>query len=156
MIETNRYATSRTSERELPRGDTWILFKVAEFKAWLAIRLYMGMKRQPNLKSYWMKEGSFLHCSTISKIMSQKWFMALRRCFHFTNLATYAQGKGLPRYDKLGQTRCLVEKICENCKKVWKLEKMCTINGMMVRYKRIYCPLHQCMPQKLQKWGIKI
>jgi hypothetical protein len=50
--ETNRYVTSCTSEGVLPRGDNWILFTVAEFKAWLAIWLYMGMKRQPNLKSY--------------------------------------------------------------------------------------------------------
>jgi hypothetical protein len=141
VIETNCYATSRTSEGELPGGNTWVLFTVAEFKAWLVIRLYMGMKRQPNVKSYWMKEGSFLHSSTISKIMSQKWFMALRRCFHFTNPTTYAQEKGLPRYDKLGQTRWLVEKIRENCKRVWRLGKMCTIDEMMVCYKGIYCPL---------------
>jgi hypothetical protein len=118
MNETNRYATSRTSEGVLPRGDNWVLFTVAEFKAWLAIWLYMGMKRQLNLKSYWMKEGSFLYCPTISNIMFRKRFMALTRCFHITNLATYVQEKGLPGYDKLEQTRWLVEKIHKNCKRV--------------------------------------
>jgi hypothetical protein len=49
--ETNWDATSRTSN-ELPSGDTWIIFTEVEFKAWLAIWLYMGMKRQPNMKSY--------------------------------------------------------------------------------------------------------
>jgi hypothetical protein len=36
------------------------------------------------------------------------------------------------------------------------LGKMCTIDEMMIRYKGTYCPLRQYMPQKPQKWGIKI
>jgi hypothetical protein len=67
--ETNWYATSRTSDGELPRSASWELFKIAELKAWLAIWLYMGMKKQPNMKSY-LKEGSVFHCPIISKIMS--------------------------------------------------------------------------------------
>jgi hypothetical protein len=35
--ETNRYATSCTSDGELLGGDTWVAFTVAEFKAWLGI-----------------------------------------------------------------------------------------------------------------------
>jgi hypothetical protein len=114
---------------------------VAEFKAYLVIWLYMDMKRQPNMKSYWMKEGSLFHCPTISKIMFWDSFMILIRCLHITKPATYIQKKGFPRYDKLGQTRWLVDKIRENCKRVWKLEKMCTIDEMMICYKGFYCPL---------------
>jgi hypothetical protein len=51
-----------------------------------------------------LDEGRF-HCPTISKIMSQDRFMALTKCFHITNPATYVQEKGLPGYDKLGQIR---------------------------------------------------
>jgi hypothetical protein len=65
----------------------------------------------------------------------------LTRCFHITNPATYVREKGFPGYDKLGQTRWLVERIRENYKRVWRLGKMCTIDEMMVRYKRTYCPL---------------
>jgi hypothetical protein len=50
--ETNQYATSHTSEGVIPGGDYWVLFTVSEFKTWLAIWLYMGMKWQPNMKSY--------------------------------------------------------------------------------------------------------
>jgi hypothetical protein len=86
-------------------GETWDALLVAEFKAWLAIWLYMRMKRQSNMKNYWIKEGSVSHCSTISKIMSRRRFMALIRCFHITNPATYMRVKDLPGYDKLGQIR---------------------------------------------------
>jgi hypothetical protein len=37
--------------------------------------------------------------------------MILIRCLYITKPATYIQKKGLPRYDKLGQTRWLVDKI---------------------------------------------
>jgi hypothetical protein len=89
--ETNRYATSYTSEGVIPRGDNWVLLTEVEFKAWLAIWLYMGMKRQPNMKSYWMKEGSVFHCPIISKLMTRDRFMALTTCFHIANPATYVK-----------------------------------------------------------------
>jgi hypothetical protein len=115
--KTNRYATSRNKDGVIPGDADWELFTIAEFKAWLAIWLYMGMKRQPNMKSYWIKEGSVFHCSIISKVMSRNRFNALIRCFHITNPTTYVNEKRLPRYDKLGQTRWLVDKIRESCKK---------------------------------------
>jgi hypothetical protein len=154
--ETNWYATSCNGDGILQGGAGWQLFTVAEFKAWLAIWLYMGMKRQPNMKSYWMKEGSIFHCPIISRTMSWDRFKALTRCFHITNPTTYVREKGLPDYDKLGQTRWLVDSIRESCKGVWQLGKMCTIDEMMIRYKGTYCPLRQYMLQKPQKWEIKI
>jgi hypothetical protein len=57
--------------------------------------------------------------------------------------------EGLPGYDKLGQTRWLVDRIRENCKRIWK--KMCTIDEMIIRYKGIFCPLRLYMRQKPQK-----
>jgi hypothetical protein len=88
--------------------------------------------------------------------MSRDRFKALTRCFQITNPVTYVREKSLSGYDKLGQTRWLVDSIRESCKRVWKLGKMCTIDEMMIRYKGTYCPLRQYMPQKPQKWGIKI
>jgi hypothetical protein len=99
--ETNRYATSRTSEGVIPGGDHWVLLIMVEFKAKLAIWLYMGMKQQPNMKSYWIKEGSVFHYPIISKLMTRDRFMALTTCFHITNSATYVREKGLLGYDKL-------------------------------------------------------
>jgi hypothetical protein len=96
------------------------------------------------MKSYWMKEDLVFHCPTISKIMFQDHFMALTRCFHITNLATYVT----KRCEKLRQTRWLIERICENCVKVWKLRKMCTIDEMMICYKGTYCLLRQYVLQK--------
>jgi hypothetical protein len=83
--ETNQYATLRTRDSELPGGVDWKLFTVAEFKAWFAIWLYMEIKKQLNMKTYWMKEGSVFHCPIVSKVMSRNGFNALIRFFHIIN-----------------------------------------------------------------------
>jgi hypothetical protein len=154
--ETNRYAMERENEGTTRGGPQWEEFTVPEFKAYVAIWLYMGMRRQPNIKSYWMKDGSIFHCPSVSNVMTRKRFMALNKCLHITNPVEYVREKGLPGYDKLGQLRWLVNAIRDSCKLVWKLGKFCTIDEMMIRYKGTYCPLRQYMPQKPQKWGIKV
>jgi hypothetical protein len=54
--ETNRYATMVLDAFGNTRGGrTWKNFIMASLKAFLAIHMYMGMKRQPNYKSYWKK-----------------------------------------------------------------------------------------------------
>jgi hypothetical protein len=97
---------------------------VAELKAFLAIHMYMGIRRQPSIQTYWEKEGSLFHCSTISNIMSRFRFTQLRRCLHITNLATYEHiQKGDPGYDKLRQVRWFVNEIRNACMREWSLGK---------------------------------
>jgi hypothetical protein len=33
--------------------------------------MYMGMKRQPQIKTHWAKQGPFFHCPIMSNIMNQ-------------------------------------------------------------------------------------
>ena len=61
--------------------------------------------------------------------------MALNKCLHITNLVEYVKDKELPNYDKLGQVQWLVNAIRDSCKRVWKLEKFCIFDKMMIRYK---------------------
>jgi hypothetical protein len=146
----------RENEGTTRGGAQWEEFTVLEFKADVAIWLYIGIKKQPNIKSYWMKEGSIFRCPSVSNIMTRRRFMALNKCLHIANLAEYVRDKELPSYDKLRQVRWLVNAIRDSYKRVWKLGKFCTIDEMMIRYKGTYCPLQQYMPQKPQKWGIKV
>jgi hypothetical protein len=110
------------------------------------------MKKQPNYKTYWEKEGSFFHCPVISNIMTRERFVELRRCLHLTNPATYDHiQKGELGYDKLRQVRWLVNEIRNACTKEWSFGKFLTINEMMVYYKGSYCPIRQYMPKKPEK-----
>jgi hypothetical protein len=115
---------------------------IAGLKAFLAIHMYMGMRRQPNIKSYWEREGSFFHCPTISNIMTRERFKEFIRCLHITNPDTYAHiGRGDPGYDKIKQVRWFVDEIKSTSMKKWSLGKFLTIDEMMVRYKESYCPI---------------
>jgi hypothetical protein len=129
---------------------------IAGLKAFLAIHIYMRMKRQPYMRSYWEREGSFFHCLTISNIMTREQFRDLVCCRHITDPITYKHiQKGDPSYDKIRQVRWLMEEIKSACMREWLPGKFVTIDEMMVRYKATYCPLRQYMPKKPEKWGIK-
>jgi hypothetical protein len=119
-------------------------------KAFIAVLLYMGMKRQPNRKSYCQKEGSVFHCPIISNIMTRQWFEALTRYLHITNPARYVRERELPGYDKMGQLRWLLNTIRYRYMRAWNLAKFVTIDKMMIRYKGSYCPSRQYMPNKLE------
>jgi hypothetical protein len=137
-------------------GSKWESLTVSGLKAFLAIHMYMDMKKQPNYKSYWEKEGSLFHCPIISNIMSRAGFTQLRRCLHITNPTMYEHiHKGDVGYDKLRQVRWLINEIRNACSREWSLGKFVTIDEMMVRYKGTYCPIRQYMPKKPEKWGIK-
>jgi RES domain-containing protein len=62
VIETNRYAMERLDAKGTTRGGAkWENLTVVSLKVFLAIHMYMEMKRQPNYKSYWEKEGFIFH-----------------------------------------------------------------------------------------------
>jgi hypothetical protein len=146
--ETNRYACEDDGNGGTMGGDKWEPLTVAGLKAFMAIHIYIGLKRQPNLKTYWMRNSIF-HCDIISNIFSRKCFEDLRRCLHITNPARYENvGRDDPAYDKIHQTRWLVDAIRERCKAAWNLGKNLTIDEMMVRYKGTYSPIRQYMPNK--------
>jgi hypothetical protein len=91
VIETNRYAMERLDAHGNTQGqEKWENLTMAGLKAFLAIHMYMGMKRQSNYKTYWEKVGTFFHCPIISNIMTRELFIQLHRSLHLKNPATYA------------------------------------------------------------------
>ena len=111
--EMNRYATNPMEDGgRTMGGPQWKPLTISELKAFFAIHLYVGIKRQPNLKSNWQRPGSIFHCPLILDVMTRARFTRLKRCFHITNLATYIHVEhGNPRYDKMRQTRRLINHI---------------------------------------------
>jgi hypothetical protein len=68
--------------------------------------------------------------------------MAIMKCLHITNPATYAN---VPRreagFDKIRQVRWLVDRIRDACKAFWSLRKYLAIDEMIIRYKGSYSPI---------------
>jgi hypothetical protein len=154
--ETNRYATTIDGEGNLPGGTRWRRLLVAGLKAFIAISILIGLKRQPNKKTYWNRKGSFFHCPIISSIFSRDRFQAITKCLHLTNPNTYVTNREEVGYDKMGQVRWLVDAIRGACMREYSLGKYVTVDEMMIRYKGSYCPARQYMPNKPEKWGVKV
>jgi hypothetical protein len=127
-----------------------------ELRTFLAISLYMGMKKQPNVKSYWAKSEKLFYCPVIASLLTQRRFLALRKCLHLTNPSEFVTDKSSPLYDQMHQCRWLLNVIRDACRALWNVGKMCTVDEMMVRYKGKYCPARQYMPKKPIKWGLKL
>jgi hypothetical protein len=98
VTETNHYATHpMDAQGNCMEGSKWKNLTIAWLKAFLTIHMYMEMKRQPNMKSYWEREGSFFHCPTISNIMTRERFKELVRCLHIkTRTLMYTLEGGTP------------------------------------------------------------
>jgi hypothetical protein len=138
--ETNRYATIVDGDGNVPGGPRWRRLSVAGLKAFFAISILIGLKRQPNMKTYWEREGGFFHCPMISRIFTRDRFQQITRCLHITNPNSYVATRGQPGYDKMGQVRWLVDDIRRACQQAWNLDKYVTVDEMMIRYKGSYCP----------------
>jgi hypothetical protein len=59
-------------------------------------------------------------------------------------------------FEKMHQTRWLIDAIRGAYKRQWNLGQFVTIDETMVRYKRTYCPAKQYMPKKPIKWEVKM
>jgi hypothetical protein len=154
--ETNRYANSVDETGTKRGGARWKELTTSGLKAFLAVILIMGMKRQPNIRTYWYREPSIFHCPTISRAFSRSRFQALTNCLHVTNWETYGIERGMPGYDKLHQVRWLVDELRRLFRREWELGEFLTVDEMMIGYKGTYCPMRQYLPNKPCKCGIKV
>lgn len=159
--ETNRYASeinprSKCTPKKLRGGDTWFALHPPELRAFLAISLYMGIKIEPNVRSYWEKSCDFLWCPVISSIMTRNRYEHIIRCLHVHNDHAATTDRSSGDFDKLVKLRWLLDEIRDRCKGMWNLGNKVTVDEMMVQYKGKYCLIRQYMPKKPTKWGIKV
>jgi hypothetical protein len=127
-----------------------------ELRAFMEVRIWMGMRKQPNIKTFWAGEDDVFYCPKITGLFTTKHFETLSKCLHLTNMDDGMSNRNSPNFDKVAQCRWLIDVIRRACKSIWRLGAYCTIDEMMVRYKGTYCPIWQYLPMKPEKWGIKI
>ena len=134
----------------------WYPVMWKELRVFLAMILYMDMKKLPNMKAYWAKSKKLFYCKEIPSLFSRQRFLALLWCLHITDPTTYTMDKNNPEYDKMHQTRSLINTIQDSCKREWNLGQIITIDETVVRYKGKYCPPWQYMAKKSIKCGLKV
>ena len=82
--------------------------------------------------------------------------MALTRCLHITDPTIYVEDRHSLLYNKMHQTRWLVNSIRKSYKWQWNLSLYITIDETMVKYKGKYCEMRQYMLKKPIKWCVKV
>ena len=93
-MEKIRYAVEEDEDGNvlLNCGErNWRPLTILKLKAFIGICFYIGLRKQPNKKFYWLKERSIFHCSIITKFMSQDRFMELTLCLYITNGSIYVR-----------------------------------------------------------------
>jgi hypothetical protein len=137
-------------------GLDWIPLGVFEFRAYLSICLFMGVKKLPAHRLYWSRKEPLLYCSVISGIMIRDMYEQITRCLHVANAPTSASEKSSPSYDKLHKLRWMIDEVRDHFKNMWSPNQQLTVDESMLMYKGQYCPIRQYLPKKLVRFGIKI
>lgn len=112
--ETNFYASEVISKDGRTQGGLqWTPLGLEEFRAYLSINLYLGIKRLPNKRLYWTTEELMFHYQVISQVMTRNRFELITRCLHVAFAPLNVQNRKSPTYNKLHKLRWLVDEVCE-------------------------------------------
>ena len=123
-----------------------------EMKAFLGLLLLAGTyhSNRMNLDNLWNTDGTGIDVFRLT--MSLHRFRFLLCCIRFDDKATRASRKLL---DKLAPIRDLFETFVQNCLRNYSPLEFVTIDEMLVAF-RGRCPFRQYIPNKPEKYGIKI
>jgi hypothetical protein len=80
-------------------------------RAFMGVRLWTGMRKQPNIKTFWTGNDDLFHCPKILGLFTRKHFETLSKCLHLTNMDDGMSDRNSPNYDKVGQCRWLIDVI---------------------------------------------
>jgi hypothetical protein len=156
--ETNRYASEvlDVKTQQTRGGLDWTLLGLEEFRAYISICLFMGLKKLPSLRMYWARNEPFLTCPIISHIMTRDRYEQITRCLHVANAPPSASTPRTPSYDKLHKMRWMLDEVRDRFKSMWCPNQQVTVDESMLTYKGKYCPIRQYMPKKPVRFGIKV
>jgi hypothetical protein len=182
VLETNRYASQictrpsrkrrnepqSSSDKEEDEGDKdhevkgvtnggsgWTPLNILEFRAWLGIKIYMGIKRLPCKRDYWSQSEEIFSCKVIPNVMSCKRWEAILRCLHLTDNEKIIRDPKNPAFDKGAKVRPLLKHFTDRSKALYNLERELTIDELVVPYKGKYTSLRMFMRGKPKRFGMK-
>ncbi|KAL2099554.1 hypothetical protein ACEWY4_003948 [Coilia grayii] len=112
VVETNRYIEALVSSSELAINSRFRDFKKtdrAEIETFLAIQIWMGLLRKPQISDYWSTcQDSLGLTPNFARVMTRNRFQLLSSCQHFCD-NTQRVERDQPGYDPLFKIRPLME-----------------------------------------------
>ena len=153
-LNAQQYITTHPNIKRRSRIQSWKkkALTAAEFLKFFALIIVMGINRLPKMEDHWSTKWPF-GGQSFSRIMSRDRFSVILRFFHINDSAGYIP-KGQPGYDPLYKIRPLLERILQNCRKMYTPNRELALDEAMVSYKgRVW--FLQYLPKKPKKWGLK-
>ena len=157
-VETNRYARQRCTRRcrglkasavqeepETPQmltlngGKGWEDVHVPELRAWLGIKIYMGLKPLPARRDYWSRSEELFNCRLIASVMTMRRWEAILRCLHLTDNDKLERDRLSPNFDKIGKVRMLLNHFVSTSQRYYNQEREVTVDELIIPYKGKYC-----------------
>ena len=150
VTETNRYARQKLTPAKLGK---WTDVTVLELKAYLGVRIIMGINPLPATANYWSTD-IYLGNEGIQKVFTRNRFDELTRFLHFNDSSTEPR-RNDPAYDRLYKVRPLLNFFNARMQELYKPGREISVDEGMIAF-RGRLAFKQYMPAKPTKYGIKV
>ncbi|KAG1937626.1 piggyBac transposable element-derived protein 3-like [Pimephales promelas] len=121
---------------------------VSEIKAFIGMKLIMGIVKMPAMENYWATDTRY---DKVADVMPLKRYKCLSRMLHFQDNMSSETSE-----DRLVKIRPVLDHMRSKCMEM-ESENQFSIDEMMVPYKgKKAGSLRQYLPSKPKKWGFKI
>ncbi len=163
VIETNRYAQQllEAERRDYPiRRDVriyrWSDTDAAEMRAFLALRIAMGLAPRNQASDYFTSRSTFwlLDTPNYRRVMSKFRFQQLASYLHFANNEDQVRDREDPRYDPLFKLRPLIDRVVPSWRAAIRPARHLSIDESMIPFRgKIF--FRQYIKSKHHRYGVK-
>ncbi len=163
VIETNRYAQQllEAERRDNPiRRDVriyrWSDTDAAEMRAFIALRIAMGLGSRNQAGDYFSSRSSFWLTETpnYTRVMSKFRFQQLASYLHFANNEDQVRDCNDPRYDPLFKLRPLIDRVVPSWRAAIRPARHLSIDESMIPFRgKIF--FRQYIKSKHHRYGVK-
>lgn len=155
---TNKYASDTINDnnrqvRPHSRTNLWKPVTLLELKAFMAVLLNMGIKKQPTIYSYWWTSSS-QYIPWFSRMFTRNRFQAILRFLHMVDTVPLAK-PGQPNYDACARFQPLIDHVNRVFKFHFTPDQNLAIDESIISSKS-HTQLRQYLPKKRHRWGIKL
>lgn len=154
VLELLRDNLNEFGSRANPR---WTAVTSADLYSFLAVVIYMGIVKVPEMADYWRRQSLF-SLSFPPSVISRSRFEKILRFFHTAPLGADAQNefaRGTPTYDRLGKIKPLYLHIVDACKEHYQPDQNISIDERIIA-SRARIGLKRCIKNKPTRWGYKL
>lgn len=151
--ETNRYHEQQVAAEPNNHKRKWSTVTWDEVEAFIAILIYMGIVKVPQMHLYWSTDN-LIHQERVSSIMTQTLFPQTRRFFHLADNSS-ALPREDPSFNKISRVRQFFDSVLKNSQTLYRLDWEASTDETMVPH-RGCLSFKQNTKNKPVRWGIKL